>query len=82
MDEKKIQKVCSAVTDWLLRADDGETYEMERIKDLSDTILHSELRKRFPSVWTHQDGNKILIERISDEKRMEYESTQFQDMTK
>ncbi|CAF0716460.1 unnamed protein product [Brachionus calyciflorus] len=82
VDERKIQRVCSAITDWLLRVDDGEFYEIERIREISDTILHNELRKRFGSIWTHQDGNKIIIEKITDEKRQEYEATQFNDMTK
>lgn len=82
MDEKKIQKICSSITDWLLQALDGEVNEIERVKGLSDTILHNELRKRFVSIWTYQDGNKILVEKITLQKRKELEETQFSDMTK
>lgn len=33
--------------------------------------MHQELRNRFDSIWTYDNENKIIIEKVSKEKRQE-----------
>ena len=75
VDEKQIQKVCSDITDWFLRAKIGDLYEINGVKDLPEYVLHRELRNRFDSIWTHQNGYKIVIEKVSNSRRAELENS-------
>ncbi len=59
MDEKLLQKVCSEVSEFILSSDFGDFYELTKINGLQDFVVHKELRDRFDSIWTHQDGNKV-----------------------
>jgi len=59
VDEKLLQKICSEITDWLLHATVGECFELTEIKGLQDFIIHRELRNRFSSIWTHQEGSLV-----------------------
>jgi hypothetical protein len=45
-------------------------------------ILNKELRDRFDSIWTHQDGNKIIVEKISPERRRELEKCDSNEIRK
>jgi hypothetical protein len=82
-DEKNVQRVCSEITDWLLRASIGDFHEVtSKACDLPDFILHKELRNRFESIWTHQNGTKIVVERISGTKRVELENSDPNDTRK
>lgn len=77
LDEKQIQIMCSSITDWLLRASDGDFHELEAFKDIPDFVIHNELRGRFDEIWTHQNAeNKIVVEKVGREKRKELEDSQ------
>ena len=62
IDERLLQKICSEITDWLLHAAVGECFELKEIKGLKEFIIHKELRNRFDSIWTHQEGPIVQIQ--------------------
>ena len=70
-----MRKNCSNITDWLLKANEGDIYECETI-DIENFVIHNELRSRFDQVWTFQQEEKILIEKVSEARRRELEFLQ------
>ncbi|XP_041348431.1 poly(A)-specific ribonuclease PNLDC1-like [Gigantopelta aegis] len=83
-DEHYLQKICSQVAEWFVSSKMGDTLTVHCDKGCQtgdDYVVHSEIRNRFPSVWTVTDPfGKIVVERISAEKRktMEEESRESQ----
>lgn len=71
IDEKVIQKICSEIADWLVTATIGECFQVSLAKSIQNYIMHQELRNRFDSIWTYDNENKIIIEKVSKEKRQE-----------
>ena len=59
LDEKLLQRICSEVSEFILSSDFGDFYELVKINELQDFVVHKELRDRFDGIWTHQDGNKV-----------------------
>jgi len=59
IDEKLLQKICSEITAWLMNATIGECFELTEIKGLKSFIIHKELRNRFDSIWTHEEGSLV-----------------------
>ena len=74
--------MCSEITDWLLRATNGDLHEINGVKDLPEYILHKELRNRFDSIWSHQNGSKIVIEKVTNSRRTELENSDPNETTK
>jgi hypothetical protein len=56
-----VQRICSEVSEFIISADFGDFYELVKINELQDFVVHKELRDRFDSIWTHQDGNKVRV---------------------
>ena len=63
-DEKSVQLVCSRVAEWAESAVLEDTLYLDDFsicqgeKRLS-YIVHKELRKRFPHIWTFQDSGRV-----------------------
>jgi hypothetical protein len=63
-DEKYVQLVCSRVAEWAASAVLEDTLHLDDLsicqgeKRLS-YIVHKELRKRFPHIWTFQDSGQV-----------------------
>ena len=76
LDEAQLQRVCSQVADWILRAQIGDVHDLGGAiaKDIPDFILHKELRDRFDQAWTHYVENRVVVEKVNKEKRAEYEN--------
>lgn len=70
------------MTDWLLTASEDDIYEMDSLTELQDFVIHNELRSRFDDVWTYQRENKILVEKVSYQKRKELERSQPNEIEK
>lgn len=66
-----IQKICSEITDWLVTAAIGECHEISLGKSVQNYIIHQELRNRFDSIWTHDNNQSIIVEKVSKERRQE-----------
>jgi hypothetical protein len=82
IDEGYLQRVCSQVADWVLRASTGDHHDLGNIKEIPDFVIHKELRDRFESIWTHTNGPNVIIEKVSPEKRCEYENCEPSDKKK
>ncbi|XP_045172310.2 poly(A)-specific ribonuclease PNLDC1-like isoform X2 [Mercenaria mercenaria] len=83
LDENAIQKICSKVADWLVNTDEDNKMvltknEMERIPMY---VLSTELRGRFPGIWTiiNKEQKCIEIEKIAADKRQELEISEKSD---
>jgi hypothetical protein len=70
------------VADWVVRAETGDHLDLGSIKDIPDFVIHKELRDRFDYIWTHQDGVRIIVEKVTKEKRFEYENCDPSDKKK
>jgi len=63
-DEKCVQLVCSRVAEWATSAVLEDTLYLDDFsichgeKRLS-YVVHKELRKRFPLIWTFQDSGRV-----------------------
>ncbi|XP_025093055.1 pre-piRNA 3'-exonuclease trimmer-like isoform X2 [Pomacea canaliculata] len=78
LDESFIQSLCSMVATWYVSSSVGQTFTLHQQpsdgKLWNDFIIQTEIRKRFPEVWTSIDPFKnIAIERITPERRKELE---------
>ncbi|KAK7087349.1 poly(A)-specific ribonuclease PNLDC1-like [Littorina saxatilis] len=77
-DESFIQSLCSVVAQWYVSSKEGETYTLHKTqadaKLWCDYVIHSEIRRRFPLVWTVNDTFKnIAVEKVTAERRTELE---------
>lgn len=63
-DEKSVQLVCSRVSEWAASAVLEDTLYLDDFsicqgeKRLS-YIVHKEIRRRFPHIWTFQDSGRV-----------------------
>lgn len=63
-DEKSVQLVCSRVAEWAASAVLEDTLYLDDIsicqeEKMLSYIVHKELRKRFPHIWTFQDSGQV-----------------------
>ena len=63
-DEKSLQLVCSRVAEWAASAVLEDTlylddYSICQGEKRLSYIVHKELRKRFPNIWTFQDSGRV-----------------------
>ena len=75
LDERQLQRICSEVADWILKASNGDHHELSEDRDIPDFVVHKELRDRFENIWTKQDGGSIVVEKVTKEKRAQLESS-------
>ncbi|XP_052073736.1 poly(A)-specific ribonuclease PNLDC1-like [Mytilus californianus] len=82
VDESAIQKLLSTVAEWMFGTETDKPLEIvkddEDLLYTQDYIVHSELRNRFPDIWTTIDKTKITIEKIGEEKRKALEKEEVQ----
>jgi len=63
-DEKFVQSVCSCVSEWAMSAVLEDTLYLDDFsfcqgEERLSYIVHKELRKRFPHIWTFQDSGRV-----------------------
>ncbi|XP_050409679.1 poly(A)-specific ribonuclease PNLDC1 [Patella vulgata] len=77
VDEEEIQCICSEIAEWFVRSKKHEIYKVENNSDTNKTnayLLHTEIRTRFPDVWTHTDeADNIIVEHVTSSRRSELE---------
>ncbi|KAK6184483.1 hypothetical protein SNE40_006951 [Patella caerulea] len=77
VDEEEIQCICSEIAEWFVRSKKHETYKVENNSDtnkINAYLLHTEIRKRFPDVWTYSDeADNIIVEHVTASQRSELE---------
>ncbi|XP_068085004.1 pre-piRNA 3'-exonuclease trimmer [Anabrus simplex] len=77
-DERKLQAACSRVAEWFPSAVQGDRLKVPVPMGLQggmlmEYVLHKELRKRFPVIWTYTDIGCVQVEVVSREHRQELE---------
>ncbi len=77
-----MQKISSRITDWLLRARDGDRIKIDAGVDGQDFVVQNVLRKRFVEVWTSSAEGQLIVERVSPERRRALESSQPSEIEK
>ena len=75
VDERQLTRVSSEVAEWIVKASEGDHFEVNTIRDIPDFVIHKELRDRFEQCWTHQDGAIVIVEKVNKEKRLELENS-------
>ncbi|ESO97720.1 hypothetical protein LOTGIDRAFT_152814 [Lottia gigantea] len=75
VDEEVLQKICSDIAEWFVKSQVGEVFLIEldqNTREIKDYVLHTEIRNRFPNVWTHKDQlGKFIVEHVSSKQRRE-----------
>lgn len=83
LDEKSVQKICSKVAEWLVSTDEDSSMMLQKdeMEKIPMYVLSTELRGRFPGIWTVINrGNKCIeIEKISASRRQELEVSEKAD---
>lgn len=59
--ESALQALFSRVSDWSSKAADGQTLVLDFPERIETYIVHSELRKRIPSIWTVQNEGHVSV---------------------
>ncbi|KAL8614012.1 hypothetical protein ACOMHN_023247 [Nucella lapillus] len=77
-DESFIQSLCSKVAEWYVTSQEGQTLTLHRTNTFAklwnEYVIHTEIRKRFPAVWTATDScGNVAVERVSMQRRKELE---------
>ncbi|KAK7475651.1 hypothetical protein BaRGS_00033077 [Batillaria attramentaria] len=77
-DESFIQSVCSTVAQWYVSSTVGQTLTLHKThadaKLWNDFVIQTEVRKRFPEVWTMTDSfQNIAVMKVTPERRSELE---------
>lgn len=77
-DESFLQSLCSIVAQWYVSSSIGQTLTLHKsnadAKLWNDYVIQTEVRKRFPEVWTSTDSfQNIAVQRVTPEQRKELE---------
>ncbi|KAH3884679.1 poly(A)-specific ribonuclease PNLDC1-like [Dreissena polymorpha] len=78
LDEEALQRICSRVAEWLVSKDNVPVFTLQKsdMESFPLYVLSTELRGRFPTIWTTVDSNlkTIEVQRIDQGEREKRES--------
>ena len=70
LNENKMNELLTEISEFIQTSNIGDIYELNTASThLPDFIVHKELREKFDSIWTFQEGDKIYVEICTNEKR-------------
>ena len=75
-DEDRIQEVCSILAVWSSTAGEGERTGPLDIGLVVPLVLHTEIRRRFPCLWSFGQQEGFFVEKVAKDRRAELEAVE------
>ena len=75
-DEDGIREICGELAAWSSRAKEGERQGPRDIGLIVPLVLHTEVRQKFPTLWSFAEPDGFYVEKVSPVKRKELDSVE------